>query len=70
VAGHTTPCRMTGRDCVKSLRSSYTGLYPQRRGRGQTGDPFLATERVVHVGRSTCDKITSRGGQSTASAVL
>ena len=29
--GDTTPCRMTlcGRDCVKSLRSSYTGLYPQ-----------------------------------------
>ena len=35
VSGDTTPCRMTGvtlhsgRDCVKSLRSSYTGLYPQ-----------------------------------------
>jgi len=30
-SGDTTPCRMTGVTCVtvKSLRSSYTGLYPQ-----------------------------------------
>ena len=33
-SGDTTPCRMTvisyrGRYCVKSLRSSYMGLYPQ-----------------------------------------
>ena len=27
--GDTTPCRMTGRDMVNSLRSSYTELYPQ-----------------------------------------
>ena len=28
-SGDTTPC--SGRGCVKSLRSSYTGLYPQTR---------------------------------------
>ena len=32
-SGDTTPCGpispYSGRDCVKSLRSSYTGLYPQ-----------------------------------------
>ena len=28
-SGDTTPCRMTGRDCGKSLRSSYTGLTPR-----------------------------------------
>ena len=36
-SGHTTPCRMSGRDCVKSLWSSYTGLYRVRNGCPQSG---------------------------------
>ena len=46
MSGDTIPCRITGvtvhrhvcysgHDCAKSLRSSYTGVYPQR-GRGRT----------------------------------
>ena len=27
LSGDTNPCRMSGRDCVQSLRSSYTRLY-------------------------------------------
>jgi hypothetical protein len=56
---------MTGRDCVKSRRSSYTGLYPQNGGGG--GAPSWSWVAVtMSLSLSQCEATDRRyGGETT-----